>query len=108
MKIMTVLLMIFLGSCRSAPSIPPQISCDVRLAHAGNDLYEGRCLCRCLDLKKIESPLLDFSYCDGRYSGDSVAFSLSACDKLVGFRLKDYAEQIRHWLIESKEYCQDK
>jgi hypothetical protein len=109
MKIMTALLMIFFVSCQNAPKIPPKISCDTTLIESVDypDHYTGRCLCRCLDLNDPSEPLKDFSYCDGRYSGPSVRFSLRACHQIVGFKLKTYAEEIRPWLIEVKEYCED-
>jgi hypothetical protein len=106
-KSMMILLTIFFVSCQSAPKIPPKISCNAVLKAEESGLYSGRCVCRCLDLNQIDSPLKDFSYCDGRYSGDSISFTLSACNEIVGFKLKTYAEEIRPWLIEVKEFCED-
>lgn len=110
MKITMMLLMIFLSSCQTipnAPKISPKVSCDAFIRQLPDGNFNGRCNCRCLNLNDIDSPLIDMSMCDSRYSGDSISLSLLSCHQIVGFKLKTYAEEVRPWLIELSEFFRD-
>lgn len=109
MIVTMISLLILLSSCvTGAPRYKHfEISCDTRIYKTTDGNYNGRCLCRCLDINDLESPLVDFSNCDDRFSGDDVRLSLLSCDKLIGFRVNRYLEEISPYIKEVKNYCED-
>jgi hypothetical protein len=106
---MMILLLALLSSCVTGGprKRTPEISCDIKMYQTEDGNFNGRCLCRCLDLNKPESPLIDITNCDSRYQGRDVRLGLMSCNKLVGFKFKSYLEDIRPWILETKSYCED-
>lgn len=106
LRIMILLLMICLSSCR-APNLKPQPFADIAffLNEDGTiDFDKSRCRIRCLD---IDAP---FKKVDDKQCGEDFVsgnFHVLECDGLTGVHFEILGEDIIPWAKELKRFGED-